>query len=425
MADTAVVGAGVVGLAVAHRLSERGENVTVFEAAPDVGGLAGGWVHDDVSWDRVHQVVHTADSQTRRLLRLLGLEDSLRWSRTSTAILSSHHGAQRISTFLDLARFRGLGAVDKARLTVAALTAARFARLEERPDQAALAWLVETSGAAACRRIWTPYMRAHLGEDWADLPAVTALNVVRDLRSARRPARHSRQTGYLVGGHHRLVQRYAEWLTDHGVKFNMGAAVRLVRPLSSGLSVQLDHTAATFDRVVLTTAAPEAAALCPSLTPRERERLRSVPSVALVCGSALLPYSVARHFVTYVEDVGAPVSAIVQMTALTGRSQSRGRHVVYLAWYGPALDTRFAASDSVLQAEMLDWLHRLTPGFRPGDVEAFKLARAHHAFVPGLVRSRAVVTTTSVPGLQLLGSTDLGAAPYSVNEALALVQNLR
>ncbi|HWC69399.1 MAG TPA: FAD-dependent oxidoreductase, partial [Acidimicrobiales bacterium] len=65
MVTSAVIGGGVLGLAVAARLRERGQEVTVFEAAPQLGGLAGAWQVGDVVWDRHYHVTLASDARTR------------------------------------------------------------------------------------------------------------------------------------------------------------------------------------------------------------------------------------------------------------------------------------------------------------------------------------------------------------------------
>ena len=62
MGDAAVIGAGVVGLAVAQRLRERGEVVTVFEAAGEPDGRTGPWTLGDPVWDR-HQPTSSSHRQ--------------------------------------------------------------------------------------------------------------------------------------------------------------------------------------------------------------------------------------------------------------------------------------------------------------------------------------------------------------------------
>ncbi|MEM9905330.1 MAG: FAD-dependent oxidoreductase, partial [Cyanobacteria bacterium P01_D01_bin.44] len=39
----AIVGGGMLGMTLAHRLAQAGKQVTLFEAAPELGGLASAW----------------------------------------------------------------------------------------------------------------------------------------------------------------------------------------------------------------------------------------------------------------------------------------------------------------------------------------------------------------------------------------------
>jgi uncharacterized protein with NAD-binding domain and iron-sulfur cluster len=48
----AVVGGGLLGMTLAHRLAQQGKAVTLFEGAPHLGGLASAWQLGDVTWDR-------------------------------------------------------------------------------------------------------------------------------------------------------------------------------------------------------------------------------------------------------------------------------------------------------------------------------------------------------------------------------------
>src|SRR5215813_6334965 len=80
----AVVGGGVLGMMLAHRLSQQGHHVTLFEAAPQLGGLASAWELGGVTWDRHYHVILFSDSHLRSLLAELGLENKLVWQETRT-----------------------------------------------------------------------------------------------------------------------------------------------------------------------------------------------------------------------------------------------------------------------------------------------------------------------------------------------------
>ena len=80
----AIVGGGMLGLTLAHRLAQAGDAVTVFEAAPFLGGLASAWDLDGVVWDRHYHVTLLSDTHLRALLSELGLEHEMEWRETRT-----------------------------------------------------------------------------------------------------------------------------------------------------------------------------------------------------------------------------------------------------------------------------------------------------------------------------------------------------
>ncbi len=47
-----VVGGGMLGATIAYRLAQQGHRVTLYEAAPSLGGLASAWRLGDAEWDR-------------------------------------------------------------------------------------------------------------------------------------------------------------------------------------------------------------------------------------------------------------------------------------------------------------------------------------------------------------------------------------
>jgi protoporphyrinogen oxidase len=74
-----IVGGGMLGLTIALRLAKEGHDVTVFEAAPQLGGLASAWELGDIVWDRYYHVTLLSDSHLRGLLAELDLDDQIEW----------------------------------------------------------------------------------------------------------------------------------------------------------------------------------------------------------------------------------------------------------------------------------------------------------------------------------------------------------
>ncbi len=77
----------MLGLATALELAKRGQNVTLFEAAPNLGGLASAWQIGDVVWDKYYHVTLLSDTTLRSLLSELGLESEIEWVQDENGFL--------------------------------------------------------------------------------------------------------------------------------------------------------------------------------------------------------------------------------------------------------------------------------------------------------------------------------------------------
>ena len=86
----AVVGGGMLGLTLAHRLADLGLEITIFETAPELGGLASPWRLGDLTWDRHYHVTLLSDTYLRQVLDELGLEKQMKCVETKTGFYPFH-----------------------------------------------------------------------------------------------------------------------------------------------------------------------------------------------------------------------------------------------------------------------------------------------------------------------------------------------
>src|SRR5271167_4311796 len=82
MARVGIIGGGPAGLGLAYTLSKAGHQVAVFEAAPDLGGLARSFRLDDVQIERYYHFICSTDYTYFEYLKDLGIESKLRWENT-------------------------------------------------------------------------------------------------------------------------------------------------------------------------------------------------------------------------------------------------------------------------------------------------------------------------------------------------------
>src|SRR5580658_8149388 len=110
-----IVGGGMLGLMMAHRLRQAGQQVTILEAAPQLGGLASAWQLGDITWDRHYHVILMSDSHLVGLLRELGLDREMNWVETKTGFYTDGR-LHSMSNSWEFLQFPPLGLIDKFRL---------------------------------------------------------------------------------------------------------------------------------------------------------------------------------------------------------------------------------------------------------------------------------------------------------------------
>src|SRR5438046_9752100 len=110
-----IVGGGFLGMTLAHRLARHGQDVTLFAAARQLGGLASAWNLGDVVWDRHYHVTLLSDTYLRALLAELGLEQEMAWVETRTGFYTDGT-LYSMSNTLEFLRFPPLSLFIKLRL---------------------------------------------------------------------------------------------------------------------------------------------------------------------------------------------------------------------------------------------------------------------------------------------------------------------
>lgn len=71
----AVVGGGIMGVSLAHKLSQNGFGVTVYERGSNLGGLAGYIDYDGIRMDRFYHTILSSDMSMQNLMEAGGVTD--------------------------------------------------------------------------------------------------------------------------------------------------------------------------------------------------------------------------------------------------------------------------------------------------------------------------------------------------------------
>jgi len=420
VANTAILGGGMLGLELARKLRASGDEVTVFEAAPQLGGLASAWRLGGVTWDKHYHVVLLSDLNTQALLADLGLKDDFVGVTTKTGFYTDGK-LYSMSNSVEFLRFPPLGLVSKLRLGGTIFLASRikdWRRLEAIP---VADWLRKWSGRRTFERIWLPLLRSKLGEGYRQTSAAFIWATIARMYAARRSGLKKEMFGYVRGGYGRVLARFAEVLADFGVTVQTDAAVDSVTQQSNSVRVTLSNGhASEFDRVVLTAPTHAVSRLVPQLTAPEHARLNAVKYQGIVCASVLLKKPLERFYVTNITEGWVPFTAVIEMSALVDRAEFGGHSLVYLPKYVAPDDAIFDESDDSIRTRFLAALARMYPHFDPADVIDFRISRVRSVFALATLNYSATVPpmATSLPGVYVVNSAQIVNGTLNVNETL-------
>ena len=261
----AIIGGGYAGMAAAVELAARDIPVTVFEAAPALGGRARRVTINDTALDNGLHILIGAYSETLRLiekvapgrdsfLRLpLDLQVHQRFRLRAAKLPAPLHVAWALLTA------RGLSRADKR-------AAARFMQaMKQRSYRLAqdctVAALLEDYSQTIdlIEYLWAPLCIAALNTPMQRASAQVFLNVLRDSLGAGRAASD------LLLARMDLTTLFpkpaAEYVRARGGHVETGATVERVTQDGSGFSVQAHGQSRHFDQVICAVPAHHAAAL--------------------------------------------------------------------------------------------------------------------------------------------------------------------
>lgn len=372
----AVIGGGLMGLAAAWRLGAMGHRVTVYESAPQVGGLTSWHDYGPFVWDRFYHVILPSDTALLRFVREIGLGDELCWvrSRTGYFVDGGFHGLSNNAEFL---KFAPLTMWSKLRLAFTILYCARlrdWKALEREPLEH---FLVRLSGRATFDKFWKPLLLAKLGTHYRRTSAVFIWTYIRRLYSARDGAGSKEQLGYVRGGYKRIFDRLQQRIRAGGGDVRVQAAVESIAAAAGGgIELRCAGKVEHFDKVVATTPVGMLRQLCDAsllaLPPSDRD----VEYLGVVCVAVLTRQPLTPYYVLNVADDQVPFTGVIGMSTIVDTAQTAGLYLTYLPKYVLSDDAMLQQDDETISREFMAALRRMYPSFPMQDVVGVHVNRA-------------------------------------------------
>ena len=475
--NIAIVGSGFLGMTLALRLAKSGRQVSLFESANEIGGLASAWEIGNVMWDKHYHVTLASDSHTRKLVEELGLGDEFNWVETKTGFYTDGKLVSMSDT-MEFLKFPPLGLISKLRLGATIFYASRVKDWKKLEKVTVEKWLTRLSGKKTFEKIWKPLLMAKLGDAYKDTSAAFIWSTIQRMYAARNSGLKKEMFGYVRGGYARVLERFGEALLENGVEIRLNSRVASVEKLENG-KIRVTMTSArrhkdvkprimpqktkyaefqtaaavapgfsgafmsepdhrtdrivafprsiasdTFDKVILTCPSNVAAKMASQLSKIEKQDLENIRYQGIICASVLMKCSLSNFYVTNITDE-APFTGVIEMSALVDKKEFDGNSLVYLPKYVAPDDELFEKTDNEIRDIFLSGLEKMYAHFNRKDVLAFKVSRVRQVFpLPVLNYSRDLSPAkTSIDGVYIVNSSHIVNGTLNVNETVQLAEN--
>ncbi len=418
----AIIGSGFLGLTLALRLSEDGHDVTIFEAADEIGGLASAWKIGDVTWDKHYHVTLLSDTFTRKIVEEIGLGDEFEWVETKTGFYTDGELVSMSNT-LEFLKFPPLDLISKLRLGATIFYAARVKDWKALEKISVEKWLTKLSGKKTFDKMWRPLLKAKLGDAYKETSAAFIWSTIQRMYAARNSGLKKEMFGYVRGGYARVLERFAEVLIEKGVEIRLRTRVSEIDRTGEGLVVSSGDIKSIFDETILTCSPGVAAKMLPRLSNEEHEKLENIRYLGIVCASVLMKAPISEFYVTNITDK-TPFTGIIEMSALVDKTEFGGKSLIYLPKYAAPADPLFDKTDEEIKDVFMNALEDMYPDFSRDSVVDFRVSRVKEVFpIPVLNYSGSVPSMeTSIDGVHVVNSSQITNGTLNVNETIQLAE---
>jgi protoporphyrinogen oxidase len=387
--NIAIIGAGAAGLAAAYDLAKAHHAITIYEAAPEVGGLAAGFKapHWDWTLEKFYHHWFASDKSILGLIDELGWRDQVIFPRPVTVIYFEGKFYPFDSMFTNMPWFlvTHFSPIDVLRFGLAGAYLRFSPWWQPLEKVTADEWTRRWFGSNIYKLIWRPMLVGKFGEE--NLKVVNMAWLWARL--------HSRTTrlGTFVGGFQAFLNKLADVVKGQGTTIRLNTPVTGITQNADGtLIIESPAGAACFDAVMSTSSPALMARLAPDLPSTYSEKLRALKSMGAVVMVIALDRQLTKYYWHNLpKEAGFPFLSLVEHTNYMSRAHYGGDHLIYCGDYLDPDHEYFKLSKAELLDCFLPALKRFNPAFERGWVKDAWLWKTPYAQpVPPINHSRNI-----------------------------------
>lgn len=426
MMKIAIIGGGLTGLTAAYRLSKEGHKITLVEKDKRLGGLAANFQTAKAVWplETFYHHFFTSDRDFQQLIRELGLEKKLVYSRPKTAVFF-RGTISRLDSPLSLLASPQFSLPAKIRAGLATAYFKLTGNWQKLEKKLAWPWLKILYGDEVFSRLWQPLLEAKFGPEAKKISLAWFWARIK---------KRSAQLGYLEGGTQGLIDKLESEIRKNGGRIVMGREFESDNIRLQGEERNFNSTPEKgekikepdrFNRIILTTPTSVFEKIAGDRLPVDyRKSLKKLKMIGAVCLILELkePLLTDGTYWLNVNEPGFPFVAVVEHTNMIDPGHYGGSRIVYVGGYYPQNHRYFRMKKETIFKEWFPYLKKINPDFSDSSLISChsSLARYAQPIVPVNYSKLIPGMKTPLPGVYLVNMQMVYPWDRGVNYAIEM-----
>lgn len=379
--DYIIVGAGFTGLTAAYELAKMGKKVKLIEADSVPGGLASTFEFSDgVRLEKFYHHWFNNDIYVPELVKELGMEGDILFLPTKTGMY--HNGKiWRLSSPLDLLRFKALSLIDRFRLGYLIFQVRQIKDWKTIEHLSIREWLESLCGKKVYKVVWEPLVNAKFSV-FSEMVSAVWMWKKLVLRGGTRNKKGGEELAYFRGGFGRLANALAAAIQSLGGEVSYKTKVTGIIEVGNKIEKLLceDGSSVHARNYVLTVSLPVIATILQESSQKKWvETLRRVKYLGNICLVLRLKKSLSSTYWLNVNDPGFPFVGVIEHTNFDSNENYNGTHIVYLSRYIATSDKLWSLPSENYYEYALEHLKRMFPALDLDWVIDYRVWKAEYA----------------------------------------------
>ncbi len=419
-----VLGAGPMGLMAAIELLRLGHEVDIYERDDRIGGMSASFDFAGLKIERYYHFICKTDFPYFDLLAELGLSDKLRWADTRMGYYFNGQ-LYKWGTPFALLAFPKLGLVAKFRYALQVLRTKAVKDWTALDNVNATAWLRKWLGKAGYETLWRRTFELKFFEYTENLSAAWIGTRIKRIALSRRNL-FQESLGHLEGGSDTLLAELERVILERGGRIHLRAGIDKVLVEDGRVAgIRVGERDLPCDAVVSTAPIQYVPRLAPDLPAEFVANIAAIENIPVACVILKLRHAISENFWMNISDPGIDIPGVIEYSNLNPGTRE-GEHILYAPFYMPKTHPKWAHSNDQLIDEVIGYLARLNPDFRPDWV----LARHCHRYdfaqticPPGFY-AQLPPMKTPIDGLFMADTAYYYPEDRSISESVAAAKRL-